>query len=72
MTEPGTGDLVFMYECVTDRVCFSIADVGGTVYLKGRLRMNSHRVKTDTLPKGIYALCIIDGDELMQARFRKE
>lgn len=72
ITEPGSESLVFDYECVTDRVSYSISDMTGAVCLKGRLKkLSPNRVNINSLSKGIYLFCIIDGDELTQVKFRK-
>ena len=71
VSEPGSENLVFDYEFHTDRVSYSISDMGGSICLKGKLKKNTNRVKIDSLTKGIYLFCIIDGDELMQVKFRK-
>jgi hypothetical protein len=71
VNEPGSENLVFSYECNTERVSFSISDIGGAVCLKGRLKKDVNRVNIDSLSKGIYLFCIIDGDQLTQVKFKK-
>jgi uncharacterized alkaline shock family protein YloU len=71
-TDPATQNLVFSYDCVTDRVSYSIADISGTIHLKGKLKKSSPaKVNIDSLSKGLYVFCIIDGDELTQVKFKK-
>ena len=71
ITESGSENLVFSYVCNTDRVSYSISDMGGSVCLKGRLKKDANSVDINSLSKGIYVFCIIDGDELTQVKFRK-
>lgn len=71
VSEPGSEHLVFSYQCNTDRVSYSISDMGGSVCLKGELKKDSTSVNINSLSKGIYLFCIIDGDELTQVKFRK-
>ena len=69
--EPGSENLVFSYSCLTDRVSYSISDMGGTVCLKGKIG-NESTIKIDSLSKGIYVFCIVDGDALTKVKFRKD
>ena len=60
------------YLCKTPQVTYSIADFGGNVIKRGDFRcIESKMLPIDDLPSGIYTLCIIDGDQLVKSRFRK-
>lgn len=66
-------DLKINYQCQTNRVSYSIADVGGHLLKRG----NCHEVKDSKidisdLPKGLYTFCIVDGADLIKLRFQKD
>jgi len=64
--------LVVNYECATDHVLYSIADYSGNVVARGNCSdVPDHKLDISMLSKGIYILCIIDGDKLVKARFEK-
>ncbi len=65
-------DLVINYSCNTPQVSYSIADFGGNVIKRGSYNcIENNTLGIEDLPKGMYTLCIIDGDQLSQARFQK-
>jgi hypothetical protein len=71
-TDPETEKLVFDYDCVTERVSYCICDMGGTVCMKGDLKKSSpNKVNIDSLSKGHYLFCIVDGDILTKIKFKK-
>jgi hypothetical protein len=59
------------YTCKTDQASFCIADFGGNVIVRGNYADEMH-LSLKELPKGMYTLCIIDGDELIKTRFSKD
>ncbi len=60
------------YLCKTSHVTFSIADFGGNVMKRGDYNsLENNTLIIEELPKGIYTLCIIDGDQLFKMRFQK-
>lgn len=60
------------YTCKTPQVTYSIADFGGNVIKRGSYScVENNKLLIDDLPKGIYTLCIIDGDQLSKSRFQK-
>lgn len=60
------------YQCQTGQVTFSIADFGGNVMKRGSYNcIENNKLIIEELPKGIYTLCIIDGDQLSKKRFEK-
>jgi len=60
------------YLCKTPQVTYSIADFGGNVMKRGDYNcIENNTLFIDELPKGMYTLCIIDGDELSKSRFQK-
>lgn len=60
------------YLCKTSQVIYSIADFGGNVIKRGDFNCISNNIlPIQELPKGMYTLCIIDGDELCKSRFQK-
>jgi hypothetical protein len=64
--------LELSYSCNTNRVTYSIADFDGNVLKRGDYCcLENKKLAIDDLPKGIYLLCIIDGDALNKARFQK-
>lgn len=72
ITDPETENLVFNYDCMTDRVSFSISDMAGSVWMQGQLKRSSpNKVNINSLSKGLYLFCIVDGDELTQVKFKK-
>jgi len=64
--------LVVNYECATNHVIYSIADYSGNVVARGNCKsVEDNTLDISMLSKGIYMLCIIDGDRLVKARFEK-
>jgi hypothetical protein len=60
------------YKCRTEAVSFSIADIGGNILRRGTFQaIKDKRLSIETLPKGAYTLCIVDGDQLTKAGFIK-
>lgn len=60
------------YVCKTKKVSYSIADFVGNVIKCGNYKsLTGNQLFIHDLPKGIYMLCIIDGDTLCQFRFSK-
>lgn len=61
------------YLCKTPQVTYSIADFGGNVIKRGDYScIKDNKLLIRELPKGLYTLCIIDGDQLSKARFQKD
>ena len=61
------------YLCKTPQVTYSIADFGGNVMKRGDYNcIENNTLFIEELPKGLYTLCIIDGDELCKSRFQKD
>jgi hypothetical protein len=64
--------LELQYHCKTSQVTYSIADFGGNVMKRGDFNcIENNKVSIRELSKGIYTLCIIDGDQLCKTRFQK-
>ncbi len=64
--------LILNYLCKTEQVTFSIADFGGNVIKRGNYAcIENNKLSIKELPKGVYTLCIIDGDQLCKSRFQK-
>jgi hypothetical protein len=60
------------YLCKTKHVTYSISDFGGNVMLRGDFNcIEKSRLFITELSKGMYTLCIIDGDELTKTSFKK-
>lgn len=60
------------YQCKTTHVTYSIADFGGNDMKRGDYNcIENNKLAIEELPKGIYTLCIIDGDQLSKKRFEK-
>ena len=60
------------YLCKTTQVSYSIADFGGNVIKRGNYScILENKLIIADLPKGMYTLCIIDGDQLSKTRFQK-
>lgn len=65
-------ELRINYECRTDRTVFSIADFDGNVVKRGDCHdVKDGRLDISDLSRGQYTFCIIDGDNLIKARFQK-
>jgi hypothetical protein len=60
------------YMCQTKHVSYSIADCDGYIVKRGSYDcIIDNKLPIADIPKGFYVLCIIDGDLLTKARFRK-
>jgi len=60
------------YLCKTPQVIYSVADFAGNVLMRGSYNCLAHnRLSITALPKGMFTLCIVDGDSLTKARFQK-
>jgi hypothetical protein len=66
------GDMLLLdYEKRTEKCSWSIFDPGGVERSCGILDgAPPHRIPVPGLSPNIYQLCVIDGDKLMNARFR--
>jgi hypothetical protein len=64
-------EIVLDYTPQTHQVSYSIADFSGNVLLRGELR-NEKKIHIGSLKKGMYTLCIVDGDKLIKNRFHKD
>jgi hypothetical protein len=61
------------YTGKTNQVTFSIADFTGNVLMRGDVKqLPENRIPIGTLKKGLYTLCIVDGDTLIKNRFQKD
>lgn len=64
-------ELLLDYELLTERCSWSIFDIGGMELCKGMLNGKSpHTIPLDCLSPNVYQLCVIDGDKLLNSRFR--
>jgi len=64
-------ELLLDYELHTEKCSWSIFDIGGMEMCKGNLSGKApHKISLDQLSPNVYQLCVIDGDELLNARFR--
>jgi hypothetical protein len=60
------------YLCKTKQVSYSIADYCGNVLMRGSYDCTiMNKLSITSLPKGMYMICVIDGDILSKARFEK-
>jgi len=72
ISEITNNELTISYECKTNHVLYSIADFGGNVIKRGDCHsVENNKLSISDLNKGIYMLCIIDGDVLLKRRFEK-
>jgi len=61
------------YLCKTPQVIYSVADFAGNVLMRGNYNCTeSNKLSITGLPKGMFTLCIVDGDSLTKARFQKD
>ena len=73
ITQVSTNNLTIGYECKTDRVLYSIADYGGHLLKRGSCHdVIDNTIDISDLPKGNYTMCIVDGSELIKARFQTD
>ena len=65
-------ELQLDYELQTEKCSWSIFDAGGVEKSSGRLLgLAPHKIPLHDLTPDVYQLCVIDGDKLLNARFRK-
>jgi hypothetical protein len=61
------------YLCKTPQVIYSVADFAGNVLMRGNYNcLENNKLSITGLPKGMFTLCIIDGDSLTKAHFQKD
>ena len=61
------------YHRRTERCSWSVFDAGGIEMCSGKLTGSSpHKISLGKLPPEVYELCIIDGDRVINAKFRVE
>ncbi|HET6992337.1 MAG TPA: hypothetical protein VFJ43_13475, partial [Bacteroidia bacterium] len=59
------------YDLLTEKCSWSIFDMGGVELCKGKLNGNPpHKIPVDCLKPALYQLCVIDGDKLLNTKFR--
>ncbi len=64
-------ELLLNYELLTEKCSWSIFDIGGTERCKGILNGKSpHIIPVACLDPALYQLCVIDGDQLINSRFK--
>jgi hypothetical protein len=64
-------ELLLDYELLTEKCFWSIFDIGGVEMCKGDLDGQApHKIPLDSLSPNVYQLCVIDGDKLLNSRFR--
>lgn len=64
-------EILLDYERLTEKCLWSIFDLGGVEICKGTLSGSPpHRISLKQLPPNVYQLCVIDGDKLLNTRFR--
>lgn len=72
ITEECSDTLRFNYKFATGRVTYSISDLSGSVCMRGKLDGgSSNSLSIHSLSKGYYTFCIIDGENVSKAGFRK-
>lgn len=65
------GELVLSYQRKTEKCSWSIFDAGGTEVSSGTLNSGSmHTISIQSLGPEFYQLCVIDGAEMANSRFR--
>jgi hypothetical protein len=65
--------LEFKYSCKTDQVSYCIADFAGNVIMRGQFdNLDKNKISISKLQRGMYTLCIVDGDTLVKNRFLKD
>ncbi len=61
------------YSCKTNSVSYSIADFVGNVIKRGDYDcLQENKLAINDLKKGIYMLCIVDGEHINKASFQKD
>lgn len=64
-------ELLLNYELLTEKCSWSIFDIGGVELCKGMLNGKApHKISVECLNPDVYQLCVIDGDKLLNSRFR--
>lgn len=64
-------ELLLNYELLTEKCSWGIFDHAGMELCKGVLNGNSpHVIPVACLDPALYQLCVIDGDQLLNTRFR--
>ena len=64
-------ELLLDYELLTEKCSWSIFDLSGTEISKGSLAGSPpHRIPLANLSPALYQLCVIDGDNLRNTKFR--
>ncbi len=64
-------ELLLNYEMLTEKCSWSIFDIGGMEICQGSLNGKApHKIPLNTLSPNVYQLCVIDGDKLLNTRFR--
>ena len=64
-------ELLLDYELRTEKCSWSIFDTGGMELCSGMLNgQPPHRIPVASLSPNLYQLCVIDGDMLLNTRFR--
>ncbi|MBI3509545.1 MAG: hypothetical protein HY064_02705 [Bacteroidetes bacterium] len=64
-------DLIVSYLRSTEKCSWSIFDEGGVELKKGMIQSGStHVIGLGNIAPGFYQLCVIDGDQLHNSRFR--
>lgn len=68
----GNSEIELNYLCKTSHVSYSVADYAGNVLMRGNYDcLLGNKLTIETLPKGMFTLCIVDGDSLTKTRFHK-
>jgi hypothetical protein len=64
-------ELLLDYELMTEKCSWSIFDIGGVEMCKGLLKGNGpHIIPVACLEPALYQLCVIDGDKLLNTKFK--
>lgn len=64
-------ELLLDYELLTERCSWSIFDLSGIEISKGTLNgIPPHKISIKDLSPALYQLCVIDGDNLRNTKFR--
>jgi hypothetical protein len=65
------GELLLDYERLTEKCSWSIFDLSGIEICKGSLDGHPpHKISLKDLSPALYQLCVIDGDNLRNTKFR--
>ncbi len=64
-------ELLLDYELLTERCSWSIFDLSGMEIAQGSLvGRPPHKINIENLSPALYQLCVIDGDNLRNTKFR--